>query len=136
MADTLQNILEQNLATLQTSMQQAYQQENGQAANFTHTVTANTGTLLGPDITATADNFEQILQEWISARGITIHNQDELLRVARFLQWWIQKNGTAQFRSAKASSNADPYTPLINTFTRQLTTQVTDYYTTQIQTQR
>ncbi|MDR3706598.1 MAG: hypothetical protein P4L28_11925 [Paludibacteraceae bacterium] len=131
MADTLQNILEQNLATLQADMQQAYQQENGTAADFSHTVTANTGTLLGPDLAAGADNFEQILQEWIAARGITIHNQDELDRVARFLQWWIQKNGTTQFRSAQT----DPYTPLIAAFTQRLNAQVTDYYATQIQTQ-
>jgi hypothetical protein len=93
MPNTLQNILEQNLATLQADMQQAYQQENGNVpADFSHTTTATTGTLLGPDLAAGADNFEQILQEWIAARGITIRNQDEHDRVARFLQWWIQKN--------------------------------------------
>lgn len=138
MADSITQILTQEMATLTSELQQASQQQGLAAdASFGYTVNGTTATLTGPDDEAGgSDNFPQQLQAWIEARHIVIHSPDELDRVARFLHWWIQKNGTSQFATSQpASATTGLYTKPVADFRSRLGSRVAEYFKNQILTQ-
>lgn len=75
-------------------------------------------------------DFLANLKEWIQVRGLQYKDEADLERLAKFLKWWINKNGTKLFRSGKT---IDIFTTPISDFTSRLSERISNAYTEDIE---
>ena len=75
-------------------------------------------------------DFLQNLKEWIVARNISYKDEKDLERLAKFLKWYINKNGTKLFRSGKTQ---DIFTTPIKDFTERISLRISSFYEKDIQ---
>lgn len=74
-------------------------------------------------------NFLDNLKQWIMARWVDIKDVDDLERKAKFLKWWINKNGTWAFRKKE---HHDIFTTAIDKFTKRITERISKYYLVEV----
>lgn len=74
-----------------------------------------------------SQTFKDNLKQWIQARGLDYRGtQEGLERLAKFLRWHINKNGTKLFRSR---NRLDIYTTPISRFEERLTNRLAAEFT-------
>lgn len=149
MAETIQYILDDELGILQSDIlvkhEQAGQKASGKtASSFSHYLaSANIGVLEGAMYAGTLErgrgpatgkgngnsDFLQNLKEWIIVRGLSYTDEADLERLAKFLKWWINKNGTKLFRSGKT---IDIFTTPLIDFSERLSQRVSVHFTNDI----
>ena len=137
MPETVKDILKDELGRLQSDIIKRHEQSGQVAtgrtkASFSNYLTSeNSGVLEGAMYAGTLErgrgaakgkgsgqsNFLQNLKEWIVVRGLEYKDEADLERLAKFLKWWINKNGTKLFSSGKT---IDIFTTPLNEFTERL----------------
>lgn len=143
--DLIEDILSKELEVLQQDIIKRHE-ESGQVATgktraaFSNRLTSsNVGVLEGAMYAGALErgrgpssgkgsgnsNFIQNLKEWIVARGLTYKDEADLERLAKFLKWYINKNGTKLFRSGQTK---DIFTTPISDFTERLTTKISSAF--------
>jgi len=75
--------------------------------------------------------FLDNLKQWIEARGLDYGGSPEgLERLAKFLKWYINKNGNKLFRSGK---HEDIFTTPMNDFIERVYKRISDVFTLEVE---
>lgn len=73
--------------------------------------------------------FIENLKAWIIAKGISYKDENDLLRLAGFFRWYINKFGTKQYRQGKRE---DVVAPAVERFKKSVNGKLADIYTTEL----
>lgn len=145
MAETIQDILNDELGILESDILKKHEQSGQVAtgktkASFSHYLpSATIGVLEGAMYAGALErgrgpatgkgwgnsDFLQNLKEWIVVRGLSYKDEADLERLAKFLKWWINKNGTKLFSSGKT---IDIFTTPLAEFTERLSQRVSIHF--------